>query len=163
MTLCAIVAVTEDNAIGKEGGIPWYLPADLTHMREVTMGHPIIMGRKTHESIGRTLPGRANIVISRDPDYKVSEGSILVRSLEEALERPEVEQADEAFIFGGETIYDQAMPLIKKIYMTKVHARVPADKFFNYTSGQWREVSRKEHKADDKNQYDYDFLILERT
>lgn len=163
MILSAIVAVTEDNAIGKEGGIPWYLPADLIKMREITMGYPIIMGRKTHESIGRTLPGRANIVISRDSDYKVFEGSILVGSLEEALDLPEVKEAEEAFIFGGETIYDMAMPLVQRIYLTRVHAKIPADKFFNYDPSAWKQTSIEQHKANEKNRYDYDFCILERT
>jgi dihydrofolate reductase len=162
MILSAVVAVTEDNAIGKEGGIPWYLPADLAKLREITMGHPIIMGRKTHESIGRTLPGRANIVISRDPDYKVYEGSILVGSLDEALNLSEVKESEEAFIFGGETIYDMAMPLVQRIYLTRVHAKIPADKFFNYDPSQWRQISIKQHKADEKNPYDYDFCVLER-
>lgn len=163
MILSAIVAVTENNAIGKEGGIPWYLPADLIKMRQVTMGHPIIMGRKTHESIGRTLPGRANIVISRDPAYKVFEGSILVGSLEEALSLPAVKESEEAFIFGGEAIYDMAMPQVRRIYMTRVHTKIPADKFFNYDPSQWKQISIERHKADEKNQYDYDFCVLERT
>lgn len=162
MILSAVVAVTEDNAIGKEGGIPWYLPADLIHAKQITMGHPIIMGRKTHESIGRTLPGRANIVISRDPNYKIYPGSILVGSLEKALEHPEVKNAQEAFIFGGETIYSQAMPLIQKIYLTRVHARIPADKFFKYDESEWKQVKVERFKADEKNQYDYDFCVLER-
>lgn len=163
MILSAVVAVTEDNAIGKEGGIPWYLPADLKHAKDITMGHPIIMGRKTHESIGRTLPGRANIVISRDPGYKVFEGSTLVGSLEEALELPEVKSSEEAFIFGGEAIYDMAMPIVQRIYLTRVHAKIPADKFFNYDPSQWKQISIEKHKADEKNQYDYDFCVLERA
>nr|AIA14043.1 Dihydrofolate reductase [uncultured bacterium] len=162
MILSAVVAVTEDNAIGKEGGIPWYLPADLAHMRDVTMGHPIIMGRKTHESIGRTLPGRTNIVISRNPAYQVFEGSLLVSSLEEALSKEDIQLEDEVFIFGGQEIYDQAMPQLQRIYLTRVHAKIPADKFFNYHPSQWQQISIEEHKADDKNQYDYDFCVLEK-
>ncbi len=162
MTISAIVAVTENNAIGREGGIPWSLPADLAYMRDLTMGHPLIMGRKTHDSIGRTLPGRLNVVISRNPDYKAAEGSVLVGSLEEALNLPEVKKAGEVFIFGGEAIYKQAMPLTDKIYLTRVHTTTAADRFFHYDEDRWQEVSRQEHKADDKNQFDYDFIVLER-
>lgn len=162
MILSAIVAVTEDNAIGKEGGIPWYLPADLRHMRDVTMGHPIIMGRKTHQSIGRTLPGRLNVVISRDKNFKVFESSVLVSSLDEALKHPEVEKAQEVFIFGGETIYDQAMPKLQKIYLTRVHTLMPADKFFNYDPADWQQISIEEHTSDNENPFDYDFCVLER-
>lgn len=164
MKLAAIVAVTEENAIGQEGGIPWYLPADLKYMRDVTMGHPIIMGRKTHESIGRSLPGRLNVVISGNPNYQVYEGSVLVNSLDAALRLPEVNSAKKAFIFGGESIYSQAMPLIEEIFLTRVHTSQPAaDKFFIFDSADWKLVSKQSHKADQQNPYDYDFCIYHRA
>jgi dihydrofolate reductase len=161
MKFCAIVAVTDNGVISDKGKIPWHMPADFKHLKEVTWGHPIIMGRKTHDHIGRTLPGRTNIVLSRNPDYKVSAGSILVSSLENAFKIKEVKEADEIFAFGGE-IYRQAMPKIEKIYLTRVHTTVNGDNFFKYNPDEWQEVSREEHKKDSENPYDYDFLILER-
>jgi dihydrofolate reductase len=157
----AIVAVTDNDVISDKGKIPWHLPADFKHLKEVTWGHPIIMGRKTHEYIGRTLPGRTNIVLSRNKDFKVAEGSVLVHSFEEALSLKEVKEADEVFAFGGE-IYHQTMPQIQKIYLTRVHTKVKGDSFFKYNPDEWTEVSREEHKKDGQNPYDYDFIILER-
>lgn len=162
--ISAIVAVAENNVIGREGGMPWYLPAELAHFKEVTMGHPIIMGRKTHESIGRTLPGRYNIVITHDKNYKAAEGNEVVGSLDDALqEAKRAEGGNEIFIIGGEQIYKQAMPLLQRIYLTKVHAKVDGDKFFEYDKNQWYQVSSEKHSADDKNQYDYNFMVLERN
>lgn len=162
MIISAIVAATEKGVIGKEGGIPWYLPADLTHFKRTTMGHPIIMGRKTHESIGRALPGRYNVVITHQKGYRI-EGCAVVRSLVDALKLPEVKKANEVFIIGGEEIYMLAMPLAKRIYLTRVHVVVEGDKFFKFNPDQWHETSIEEHLADQKNQYDYDFIVLERT
>src|SRR3989344_7429631 len=119
--ISAIVAVTDNDVISKEGKIPWHMPADFARLKEITMGHPIIMGRKTHDSIGRTLPGRLNIVVSRDPNYQVHEGSVLVSSLDAALNHPEVKSAEEAFIFGGQSIYEQALPKTQRIYLMRVH------------------------------------------
>jgi len=106
-----IVAVTKNDVIGKDGGIPWYLPADLSHFKQTTMGHPIIMGRKTHESIGRTLPGRYNVLITRQKDYQPADGCTVVNSIEEALNLPKVKTDSEVFIIGGAEIYNQTMPL----------------------------------------------------
>jgi|GEM_PF-59008 len=161
MKLCAIVAVTDNNVISSEGAIPWKMPADFKHLKDVTWSHPIIMGRKTHEYIGRTLPGRTNIVLSRNKDFKVAGGSLLVHSIDEALSLNEVKKAEEAFAFGGE-IYNQTMPQIEKIYLTRVHTTVEGDNFFQYKPSEWNETSREEHKKDADNPYDYDFITLER-
>ncbi len=126
------------------------------------MGYPLIMGRKTHDSIGITLPGRTNIVISRNPDYKTAEGSILVGSLDEALNHPQVKQADKAFIFGGEAIYSQALPMTKRLYLTKVHTKVEGDTHFSYSPAEWKTTSSENHKADDLNQFDWTWLVLDR-
>ena len=161
--ISTIVAVAENDVIGKQGGLPWYLPAELARFKEVTMGHPIIMGRKTHESIGRALPGRTNIVITRNKDFK-AEGCKTVSSLDQAIELAKsAKGSDEIFIIGGEQIYKQAMPLLGRIYLTKVYAKVDGDKFFYYDPKDWKQISSEKHLADEKNQYDFEFNILERT
>src|SRR3990167_9709871 len=157
-----IVALSENNVIGKEGGIPWYLPADLAHFKQTTMGHPIIMGRKTHESIGKSLPGRYNVVITRQENYKAADGCVVVHSLDEALALPKVKAAAEVFIIGGAEIYKQSLPLADRIYLTRVLTKIEGDKFFSFDESKWREISREEHQTDNKNQYDYDFILLER-
>ncbi len=161
--ISTIVAVAKGGVIGKEGGMPWYLPAELARFKEVTMGHPIIMGRKTHESIGRALPGRTNIVITRSKGYR-AEGCRVVGSLEKAVEVAKgSEGSDEIFIIGGEQIYKEAMPKLERIYLTKVDAEVDGDKFFRYDPKEWKEVSSEKHSADEKNQYDFEFTTLDRS
>jgi dihydrofolate reductase len=162
MILSIIAATAENGVIGKEGGIPWYLPADLAHFKRTTMGHPIIMGRKTHESIGRALPGRYNVVITHQINYSI-ESCAVVHSLDKALKLPEVKKANEVFIIGGEEIYKLAMPIANRIYLTRVHTVVQGDKFFKFNPDQWHETSIEKHLADQKNQYDYDFTVLERN
>jgi len=163
MILSAIVAVTDNDVISKEGKIPWHMPADFARLKKITMGHPLIMGRKTHDSIGATLPGRTNIVISRNPDYKVASGSVLVSSLPNAIKLAEAENSGEAFIFGGEAIYNQALPQTQKLYLTRVHTTVNGgDGFFRYNPDEWRETSKESKKADEQNRFDCDWYILER-
>ncbi len=162
MSISLIIAVSENDVIGKENGIPWYLPADLAHFKRTTMGHPIIMGRKTHESIGRALPGRYNVVITHQKDYKAAEDCQVVHSLDEALSLPKVKADPDVFIIGGAKIYNQAVPIANRIYLTRVHTKMEGDKFFKLDESQWREVSRQEHKADNKNMYNYNYLVLER-
>ena len=163
MILSAIVAVSDNDVISKQGKIPWNLPADFVRLKVVTMGHPLIMGRKTHDSIGRTLPGRANIVISRNPEYQVSDGSTLVNSLDKALNLGEVKNAQEAFIFGGESIYRQAMPKTQRLYLTRVHTTIiDGDAFFKFNPDDWRELKHEEHKADNQNPFGWDWYVLER-
>jgi dihydrofolate reductase len=160
--ISAIVAMSDNHVIGNKGQIPWHLPADLSRMRELSVGHPIIMGRATHEAIGRTLPDRLNIVISSDPHYKVSKGSVLVGSLDEAFNLDEVKAAEEVFIFGGESIYLQAMPITQRIYLTIVHLTTEGDKFFKYMPDEWTIVSEEKHQKDQNNLYDYEFITLDR-
>lgn len=153
------VAISQNGVIGKEGDLPWRLPSDLARFKRVTMGHPIIMGRKTHESIGWPLPGRMNIVITRNKKYK-AEGCVIVNSLEEALEKTGTN--DEIFIIGGSTIYQQALALADKIYLTRVKANVDGDTFFRFDESKWQQTSSENHTANEKDQYDYEFLTLER-
>lgn len=159
MTISIIVATAENGVIGNRGNMPWRLPADLAHFKRITTGHPIIMGRVTHESIGRALPGRYNLVITNEKNYQ-ADGCEVANSLEEALKKVTGEK--EVFIIGGASIYEQALPKADRIYLTLIHARPEGDRYFKYDPREWEEVSRKSHKADDKNQHDYDFLILER-
>ena len=159
-----IVAASQNGVIGKEGKIPWFVRGEQARFKDITMGHPIIMGRKTHESIGRTLPGRLNVVISGNPNYKVYDGSILVHSFEEALALDEVKSANEVFVIGGEQVFKDAMPLATKIYLTKVHANIDGDKYFKYDPGDWEQVSSELHKkqAADDRPYDFEICVLKR-
>lgn len=161
MILSAIVAASDNDVIGKNGEIPWKLAADSVFVNRTTMGHPLIMGSKTHDAINGILPGRANIVISRRLDYKGAKGAIVVHALAEALALDEVKNNNEAFIFGGQKIYELAMTKLEKIYLTRVHTTVEGDAFFKYDPAKWREVSKDPHPADGKNQYAFDFIVLE--
>lgn len=160
MIVSLIVAAAGGGVIGKEGGMPWYLPAELAYFKKTTMGHPIIMGRKTHESIGKTLPGRTNIVITHNPNYQAAEASVVTTSLKEALEKLKTEK--EVFVIGGESIYGEALPVADKLYLTKVKANIEGDKFFKYDPAQWQLTWSEKHSADNKNKYDYEFTILKR-
>lgn len=159
MTKSIYVAISQNGVIGKKNDLPWRLPSDLARFRQTTTGHPIIMGRKTHESIGRPLPNRTNIVITRDKDYK-ADGCIVVGSLEGAIKK--AGGSDEIFIIGGSTIYEQALPFTDKIYLTRVKANVDGDVFFNLDESGWTQISSEPHLANGEDQYDYDFVVLER-
>lgn len=159
MTISMIVAVAKNGVIGNKGELAWYLPAELARFKQTTMGHPIIMGRKTHESIGRALPGRQNIVITRNNHYEAP-GCTVVHSLDEALQA--AKGADEVFIIGGATIYDQAMPRTDRLYLTQIDGEPEGDTLFHYNPSDWQEKSREPHPTDDKNPYAYTFLLLER-
>jgi len=145
--------------IGKAGKIPWKIPADWAYFKNTTIGHPIIMGKATYEGIGKPLPGRKNIVVSNTEGYK-AEGCTVVNSLPEAIKA--AGEDEEIFIIGGASIYEQALPITDRLYLTKVHANPEGDRFFKYNESDWLEVSKEPHKADEKNEYDYDFTVLER-
>ena len=157
----AIVAVASDWAIGRQGDLLCHLPADMKHFKEVTMGHSIIMGRKTFESFPRRpLPGRQNIVITRNADWQYP-GVTVVHSLEDAIKAAET---DTVFIIGGAQIYEQALPLVDVLHLTQIHARwASADTFFPAIDfKEWHEMSRKHHRSDSRNAYEYDFVTLKR-
>jgi len=155
-----IVAVDENWIIGKKEGLPWKLPADLKHFKTLTTGHTVIMGRKTYDSIGKPLPDRINIVISRN-NPNISD-CINVSSVKEALEAAPDNQ--EIFIIGGAEIYNQFLPLTQKIYLTKIHHQFNGDIFFpKLNLYEWTEVERQIFEADEKNPYKYSFVILEKT
>ncbi|MER3443390.1 MAG: dihydrofolate reductase [Meiothermus sp.] len=165
--LSLVVAMAENRVIGRNGGLPWRLPNDLKHFRRLTTGHPVVMGRKTYESIGKPLPGRTNVVVSRSPDYSAP-GCLVVNSLEAALQVAEAAPHDpagtrETFVIGGAELYAQALPLADRIHLTLVHAEVAGDTFFpDLDPGAWREVSREDHEPDEQHAYAYSFLTLER-
>jgi dihydrofolate reductase len=155
-----LVATDERGAIGRAGGLPWHLPADLKRFKVLTMGKPILMGRKTWESIGRPLPGRLNVVITRQPGLTAA-GATVVPSLDDALAA--AGDVDEVCVIGGAEIYRLALPLTNRIHLTRVHATVPADTFFpELEPSQWHEVSREDHPADERHAYAYSFLELRR-
>ena len=165
MEISLVVAAAENNAIGYENDLPWGrgLPADLEHFKKTTSGHTVIMGRKTFESIGRLLPNRTNIIISRDQNYDAS-GGIVVTSLEQALSYARSRDEKEIFIIGGAQIFERSLPLATKIYLTRVHADVPGDTFFSgLNPNQWQKVSEEKHLKDEKNIYDYTFEMWERA
>lgn len=159
MTISAVVAVSQNDVIGREGKLPWNLPSEMAYFKQLTMGRPVIMGRKTHESIGRSLPGRKNIVISRDNDY-AAEGCEVVHSLDEALAA--AADAHEVFIIGGSSIYNLAMPKLDKIYLTRVEATIEGDKFFRFDQKNWKKVNSEHHPTDEKNNYAFDLQVWER-
>ena len=157
----AIVAIDENGAIGRQGELLCHLPADMRHFKEVTMGHSIVMGRKTFESFPRRpLPGRQNIVITRDPKWAYP-GMTVAHSLDEAIA---VAQTDTVFIIGGAQIYELAMPQVEVLHLTRIHARwASADVFFPALDmSQWQEVSREHHGSDHRNAYEFDFITLKR-
>lgn len=164
MKVALIVAVSQNHVIGRDNQLPWHLPEDLQYFKSVTMGKPILMGRKTYDSIGRPLPGRANIVITRDPNWS-AEGVIAVNSLEDAIaagyEACKAADCDEIMIIGGAQIYQDSLPIADKLYLTMVEAEIEGDAFFpEIDRDQWQKVSEKSPSAVDK--YPYRFLILER-
>ena len=157
----AIVAVASDWAIGRQGELLCFLPADMRHFKEVTMGHSIVMGRKTFDSFPRRpLPGRQNIVITRQADWHYT-GVTVAHSLEDAIAAAET---DMVFIIGGAQVYEQALPLVDVLHLTMIHARwASADAFFpKLNPDEWQEVDREHHESDSRNAYEFDFITLKR-
>lgn len=156
-----VVAMAENNVIGKDGDLPWHIPADLKHFKAVTMGKPIVMGRRTYESIGRPLPGRLNIVVTRDPSRQW-DGVETVQSLPDALDRAAADGAEEIMVIGGGDLYRAALPLAQRIYLTRVHEVVDGDTVFPaLDSADWREHSCE--RKDDIHHVPVSFKILERV
>ena len=162
MIISLIVAMDRNRLIGNNNQLPWHLPADLAHFKQVTMGKPIIMGRKTYESIGRPLPGRTNIVLTRDEGYR-ADGIVLSGSLQKALDCAASEGAEEVMIIGGSNIYEQALELSGRLYLTLVDAEFEGDAWFpEIDKEKWLEISSEAHSADEKNPVDYRFMIFEK-
>ncbi len=162
MIISAIVAVSRNGFIGKNNQIPWYLPADLKYFKRTTLHHHIIMGRKSYLSIGRPLPKRENIVVSRDP-FLVVNGCTVVHSIEEAIQFAKDHGEEEAFIIGGGEIYRQSVPLWDRLYLTEVDIEVEGDvRFVEWDSKEWQLVSEDNHSPDEKNEFAYSFKIYDR-
>ena len=163
MIVSMIAAASENHVIGKDNDMVWRMPSDLKYFMDTTTGHHIIMGRKNFESIGkRPLKNRTNVVITRSEHYEAP-GSVVVGSLEEALVLARNNGDDEAMIIGGGEIYKLGLPFADRIYLTRIHESFEGDVYFpEFDMDEWREVSKQENKADEKNPYDYTFLIYER-
>jgi dihydrofolate reductase len=162
MTVSLIVAVSENGVIGKDGDLPWHLPADLKHFKRTTMGHHLIIGRRTWDEVGRPLPGRTMVVVTRSRTFAPA-GVIVVHSVEEALEAAAGD--DEPFVGGGAYIYRLALArdLVDRIYLTRIHAEVEGDTFFpEFDLENWKLISEERHEPDEKNEFPYSFLVYER-
>lgn len=161
--LSAIVAMSENRVIGDDNHLPWHLPADLKHFKTLTTGHPILMGRKTYESIGRPLPNRTNIIMTRNPSFQAP-GCIVVTSIGDAIKHAATIGSQEIFIIGGAEIYLQLLSSIQRIYLTVIHEQFDGDAFFpELAQTEWEEHDAITHHADENNEYDYTFSILERV
>lgn len=164
MRLSILAAVSENGVIGHEGRLPWHLPAELRHVKQLTTGHTLLMGRKTYESIGRPLPKRTSIVITRDRDYSAAAGVIVVPDFDAAVAAALERGEGEAFVFGGEAIYAIALPLAERLYLTRVHADVEGDAFFpTLEEGRWKLVHEERHEADDRHSHAFTFQTFDRT
>jgi dihydrofolate reductase len=151
--LSMIVAMTDNRVIGRNNTMPWHLPADLAYFKKLTLGHPILMGRRTWDSIGRPLPGRRNLVLSFQKDLKL-EGAEVFNSLEQALSTC----PGQVFVIGGADLFQHCLPLAQKLHITQIHATLEGDTFFPEVDlTGWREIERIEHPRDEKNAYDLTF------
>lgn len=160
MKLSIIVAVSDNGVIGYENDLPWRLSSDLKRFKSITMGHSILMGRKTFESLPKLLPGRKTVILTRQLDYKF-EGAIVVDSLGAAIDV--CREEPEAFVIGGAEIYHQALSLADRLYLTKVHAEIKGDTYFpSINLHEWKQLEVEHHEADDRNQYPTTFSIYER-
>jgi dihydrofolate reductase len=161
-----VVAVAENGMMGKNGDLPWSLPGDLKQFKEITIGKPVVMGRITYESLGRALPNRPNIVLSRNPLYRVDDAKVVTTldmALALATEDAERITADEISIIGGANVFAELMPRAERMYYTEVHASPEGDtRFPSFNRGDWREVARKGPLQGPKDQYPYSFVTLER-
>jgi dihydrofolate reductase len=164
MILSFSVAVSDNNVIGKNNHLPWNLPEDLKFFKRTTIGKPVIMGRKTYESLGRPLPGRLNIVLSSKVNLALPEGVLLYQDIDAAIERLQKEKPEECFIIGGGKVFETTLPLVDRMYITRVHTSIPdADAYFpNIDHTHWKLVWEEKHTADNQHKYDYTFQRYER-
>ncbi|MFJ5623832.1 dihydrofolate reductase [Peribacillus loiseleuriae] len=154
-------AMDENRIIGKDNTLPWYLPADLQYFKKVTMGHPILMGRKTYESIGKPLPGRENIILTRNADYQ-QEGITVISDMKEAVAYADALD-EEVFVIGGAEIFQQLLSDCKRLYITQIHHSFEGDTYFpELNMSKWQTVSRTTGIVDEKNRYPHEFIVLER-
>ena len=161
MNISLIAAIDRGRVIGMDNAMPWHMPADLKHFKRITLGKPVVMGRKTFDSIGRPLPGRTNIIVTRDPDYR-AESCVTVSSVDAALQA--AEGAEEVMVIGGANLFEQLLPRATRIYLTEIKADFAGDSHFPaLVPGHWLERERQDHPADASNPYPYSFVVLERA
>ncbi|MGY3857445.1 type 3 dihydrofolate reductase [Aeromonas veronii] len=162
MKISMIAAMARDQVIGKDNQMPWHMPADLAHFKRVTLGKPVLMGRKTFESIGRPLPGRRNLVISRNPDYR-ADGVEMVDSVEAALSRLQEEGIEELMVIGGGYLYGQLLPRADRLYLTRIDLVVEGDTCFpTFSDADWVRLESEPHDPDEKNPHPYCFETWQR-
>ena len=162
MIISLVVAAAENNAIGKDNQLLWHLPNDLKFFKNITWGMVVIMGRKTFEAVNKPLPGRINIVITRQADWN-AEGTIAATDLQDALQKAKATNCNEIFVIGGGEIYKQSMEIADKIYITRVHAALDGDTFFpEIDESKWQLISNQDFEADEKHKYAYSFQTWER-
>lgn len=163
MNLSLIVAMSKNRVIGREGTLPWRLSADLRRFKQLTMGHHVVMGRKTYQSIGRNLPGRTLVIMTRKPDFHAEPGSIIVADPQEAFEA--VSGDDQPFIAGGAEVYRLFLPFVNSMYVTRVETNIDdGDVLFPECDfSKWRLEERQSHEADERNEYAYTFEVYSRT
>jgi len=160
MLISAIAAMADNRVIGRDNQLPWRLPADLRHFKALTWGKPILMGRKTYDSIGRALPGRQNIILTRNLAFQAA-GTQVVHSLDAALDL--MQGVEECMLIGGAELYQALLPRVHRIYLTLVHAQILGDSYFPVLNPtEWHERQREDHTADTENEYAYSFTIWER-
>jgi len=162
MILSMISAVAENRVIGNKNALPWHMPADFKYFKEATLGKSIVMGLNTFNSIGgKPLPDRKNIILNNDSNYSPPATCFVAHSIEELLEMTKNDA--ELMVCGGASVYKQFLPLAQKLYITEIHTSPEGDTYFpEVNKAEWNETKREDHKADDKNAYDYSFVILER-
>ncbi len=160
MIISIIAAIGNNRVIGIKNSLPWHFPADLEYFKKNTIGKPVIMGAKTFESIGKSLPNRKNIILSDDPDFKAS-GCLIAHSIEEALKQ--AEESEEIMIAGGVSIYKQFLPLANRLYLTFIHHDFEGDSFFpEFDLNDWKEIRRIDNEPDKENPYSYSFVVFEK-
>lgn len=163
LRLSILVAMAKNRVIGKDNALPWHLSADLKHFKAITMGHPIIMGRKTYESIGRPLPGRTNLIMTHQKGYQVA-GAITVNSIDEALKacQASIDGNNEVFLIGGAALYRQTLEACHRIYITEIQQDFDGDTFFpEFNKTEWQEITREKHFSED-DKLEYHFVMLDR-
>jgi dihydrofolate reductase len=163
MIISQIVAVSLNNVIGKDAGLPWHMPTDMAWFKKKTWGHHIVTGRRNYEAEGKALPGRVNIVLTRNHNFNIEDG-IVLHELAQAIDFAKKAGENELFIVGGEEIYKLAMPVTDRIYLTRIHAEVEGDTFYPVLDFKtWKQKSIDKRKADENNPFDYDFITYERN
>ena len=162
MKISVIVAVSDNGVIGKDGHLPWHLSQDLKRFKAITTGHHVLLGRKNYEDIGRPLPNRVNLVLSRNENFEAP-GCIVVRDMEQALKIAEQSGEEELFIIGGASVYERAMPKSTKLYLTKVHAEIDGDVKMPTLGEGWKLLSEEHIGKSEKDDYGTTFQVLERS